>query len=128
MRTITTHQTNAVNEAIAIEADDRDPKNGNASHIYWLRYTLKAVCEEDDFRATQRVGFQHGPIAEHGVNGITNEALLAIVADRLEGFQSSLFACEENEAALKHVTLALAALHERTTKRLARGVEGRNVP
>jgi hypothetical protein len=31
--------------------------------------------------------FQNGPIAEVGVNGVTHEVLLAIVADRLRSFQ-----------------------------------------
>lgn len=55
--------------------------------------------------------------------GITNEALLAIVIDRLEGFQAGEFPCQENADALQATKLALGALHTRTLKRIARGVE-----
>lgn len=115
MREITAHRTNACNSAIAIEADERDPENGNASHEYFL-----TLAGEETFALV----FQHGPIAEVGVNGITNEALLAIVMDRLEGFQSGRYACEENADALDHVRAALNALDQRTQRRIARGVEG----
>ncbi len=68
--------------------------------------------------------FQNGPIPEVGVNGVTNEALLAIVADRLNAFQCGPFGCRENEEALAAVWTAIDRLQERTRKRLARGVEG----
>jgi hypothetical protein len=68
--------------------------------------------------------FQNGPIKEAGLNGITQEALLAIVIDRLEAFQAGPFSSEDNAQALAHCHLALEALQTRTRKRLARGVEG----
>lgn len=66
--------------------------------------------------------FQSGP---GPANGLTNEALLAIVADRLEGFNSGPFACGDNETALGHVREALKWLHSRTKERRVRGVEGK---
>ena len=101
MRTITTHHTNDANKAITLEADARNPDNGNASHVYRAHYLQK---DKDWFsrHQSQTISFQNGPIGEVGVNGITNEALLAILIDRLEGFQSSKYACEENETALTH--------------------------
>lgn len=115
------HETNAANRQIRIAADDRDPNNGNASHVYELSRT-----EGELHFAT--LGFQHGPIAEVGVNGITNEALIAVVVDRLRGFQSSKFACRENALALTKLEEALQWLHSRTRAREARGVEGTNTP
>lgn len=56
--------------------------------------------------------------------GITNEALLSIVIDRLEHFQDSKYQCEENAQALQHLNIALNALNERTRNRKLRGVEG----
>jgi hypothetical protein len=108
MRAIHTHETNECNEAIRITADERDLKNGNASHYYELRYP-DAVSPE----CTAAVGikFQHGPIKEAGVNGITNEALLAVLIDRV---------------ALVHLKKALEAFTERTLNRIERGVEGTN--
>lgn len=59
-----------------------------------------------------------------GVNGITNEVLLAVVQTRLEEFQKSPFACQENQGALHCVQGALHWLHKRTIEREKRGVEG----
>jgi len=70
------------------------------------------------------VTFQNGPIREAGVNGVTQEALLAIVIDRLESFQAGPFPSDQNAVALDHVKAALWHLKERTRMRLARGVEG----
>lgn len=74
--------------------------------------------------AAAPIVFQNGPIAEAGVNGVTHEALLAIVADRLNGFQSGHYTCKENGLALKLLSEAIGWLHIRTTKRMERGVEG----
>ena len=70
--------------------------------------------------------FQNGPIKEAGVNGITQEALLAIVIDRLRSFQSGPFSCRENAIALTHCEEALMWLQRRTVARIKRGVEGTN--
>lgn len=70
--------------------------------------------------------FQAGPVAENGTNGLTNEVLLAIVADRLEHFQKGPFPCGANEEALGHVRKALAWLFARTRDRVNRGVESLN--
>jgi hypothetical protein len=70
--------------------------------------------------------FQHGPIPQTGLNGVTNEALLAIIADRLERFQQGEFPCQENESALHHTKMALDRLRARTKNRIERGVEGKH--
>jgi hypothetical protein len=73
--------------------------------------------------------FQNGPISEdgNGVNGITHEVLLSILADRLRGFQSGPYACKENACALTHIEEAMMWLQRRTLKRMQRGVEGTHV-
>ena len=71
-----------------------------------------------------KIGFQNGPIQEAGTNGISNESLLAIVEDRLSGFQSGPFACRENALALTKLQESMMWLHKRTRDRVARGVEG----
>lgn len=69
--------------------------------------------------------FQHGPIQEgNGVNGIQIEDVLAICIDRLRGFQSGKFACDDNAEALTNCEKALECLQRRTKARVARGVEG----
>lgn len=117
MRMIHDHETNEANKQIQIRADDVNPDNGNASHYYDI-----STNEGKSHFAT--LGFQNGPIAECGVNGITNEVLLAIVADRLRCFQTSKYACRENAIALTKIEEAAHWLEARTTARMRRGVEG----
>lgn len=72
------------------------------------------------------LSFHNGPIAVdgNGVNGITHEALLAVLIDRMEDFQAGPYSCPENNDALIHLHGALARLKCRTESRMARGVEG----
>lgn len=74
------------------------------------------------------IEFQHGAVCEAGVNGVTMEALLAIVADRLQAFQRGPMACRENALALTKIEEALHWLQTRTRRRLAVGAEGRGKP
>ncbi|HEY5630984.1 MAG TPA: hypothetical protein VIR31_02565 [Nitrososphaeraceae archaeon] len=73
------------------------------------------------------IKFQVGNPNEVGFNGVTNEALLAIIRDRLIAFQSSKFACVENQQALVHVDEALEVLKRRTRDRITRKVEGTHI-
>lgn len=65
-------------------------------------------------------------ITDHKLNGLSGEALLAIVIDRLRSFQAGQYASNENMHALIDLTSALDWLQKRTKDRLARGVEGMN--
>jgi hypothetical protein len=76
--------------------------------------------------ALGHIHFQEGPIKESGVNGAHNEDLLAIVIDRLYGFQNSEFKCRENAIAITKIEEALLWLGKRTSDRESRGVEGTN--
>ncbi len=116
MRKVTSHKVNGLNEDLDIEVID-EPGQGNACHVYQISYCLNPMC---------RVQFQNGPVKEFGINGISNEALLAIVEDRLLGFQSGQFACRENAIALTKIQEAMMWLQKRTRDRIARGVEGTN--
>ena len=95
---------------------DRYIGPGNAHHNY--------LIQRKDGKRFLYVRFQDGPIKEAGVNGVMDENLLAIVIDRLVGFQSGPYACEENSLALSYIKQGLDALKDRTAKREARGVEG----
>lgn len=121
MREIHGHEVNECNKAIIIHADDVNPENGNASHHYSMHL---APREPGAPTIAFNLSFQDGPIKETGVNGITQEVLLTILIDRLEGFQTSKYANGYNETALAHCKEALAALNARTTEREKRGVEG----
>ena len=56
--------------------------------------------------------------------GITHEALLAVLCDRLRGFQAGPYACKANACALTHLEEAQHWLQQRTIERMRRGVEG----
>ena len=94
---------------------------GNANHKYQI---CKAEYKNDGHDVLGTVSFQDGPIKEAGVNGVMNENLLAIVIDRLEGFQSGDYACVSNESAKLCIETALRIMRIRTDSREARGVEG----
>lgn len=122
-RTITTHEVNGLNESLLIAVLD-EPGHGGACHEYQIRRWVRNTGDENDDAELCLIKFQNGPIKEHGVNGISNEALLAIVRDRLEFFQAGQYACGTNEQALNHVVSAMVALSLRTRERVERGVEG----
>lgn len=67
--------------------------------------------------------FQKGD-PDEGINGISNEALLAVLIDRIRDFQQSSFSCRENSLVLTKLEEAMHWLNHRTLDRLARGVEG----
>ena len=133
MRELTSHKVNGLNEALKIQVTD-EPGQGNACHEYHITTVEVAPPPEVDvmrcvamLRAVHDIRFQDGPIQEAGVNGISNEALLAIVEDRLAGFQSGQFSCRENAIALTKIQEAMMWLQKRTRDRVARGVEGTNI-
>lgn len=115
-RTLTSHIVNPANDKITITVMD-EPGQGGANHVYRIDAGGKITV----------INFQNGPINEYGVNGITQEVLLAICIDRLEGFQSGAFACEDNQIALDAMRLAQTSLQKRTRDRMKRGVEGTNI-
>jgi hypothetical protein len=123
MRQLTDHIVSG-DQAVQLTIEVTDaPGQGGANHKYEIR---KGPGHGADFPLLCEVNFQDGPIKESGVNGVTQEALLAIVIDRLRSFQAGEFACEDNAVALAHCTAALVALQQRTIRRIARGVEGTN--
>jgi hypothetical protein len=114
MRTLTEHRVNPANDKLVIDVLD-EPGSGGACHEY--RISLPSG-------ESVPISFQNGPINEVGVNGLTHEALLAIVADRLRAFQAGKYACRENALALTKLEEAQHWLHSRTRARMARNVEG----
>lgn len=111
MRIYTDHNGVAVN-AISSLADGTDVEG----HEYQILSGPK----------TTAISFQLGGVADNGVNGLTNEALMNVVLHRLL-FLDAKFPCEENKRAIAHLSTSLAALESRTAGRMARGVEGQEV-
>jgi len=124
-RELTSHKVNGLNESLRIVVLDQ-PGQGNACHEYQIRNISPNTGDQHDDVEMCLIKFQNGPILESGVNGISGEALLAIVEDRLLGFQSGQFACRENAVALTKIQEAMMWLQKRTMDRMKRGVEGTN--
>jgi hypothetical protein len=132
MRTLSDHivEGDSANHQLTISVLD-EPGQGGACHLYQIEGLNTATNPSDSFverhaapaeHAT--VLFQNGPIKEFGVNGITQEALLAVVIDRLKCFQEGPYHCDDNQVALDSCRTALFHLQARTRARIARGVEG----
>lgn len=130
MRQLTDHRVNPANDTLTISVMD-EPGAGGAQHHYRIEGFNTESNESDPFVARHgqpaqhaTVLFQNGPINEVGVNGVTHEVLLAIVADRLRSFQAGQYACRANDKALQHIEEAQHWLQQRTLERMRRGVEG----
>lgn len=130
MREITDHKVNPANDTLSITVAD-EPGAGGASHLYNIEGFNSQSNPSDPWTARHgqpathsTILFQNGPIPENGVNGVTHEVLLAIVADRLRSFQKGPYATKANACALTHIEEAMHWLQQRTLERMRRGVEG----
>jgi hypothetical protein len=120
MRFLDDHKVNPANDTLIVRVVD-EPGSGGANHRYAIEHNPN---DGDGF--VYNIQFQNGPISEggNGVNGLTHEVLLAIVADRLRSFQKGPYACKANACALTHIEEAMHWLQQRTLERMRRGVEG----
>jgi len=121
IRELHDHKVNPANDTLIVEVCD-DPGAGGANHHYAVH--TDRVWAGTPWDGYHDILFQNGPIKEAGVNGLTHEVLLAIVADRLRSFQKGPFACKANACALTHIEEAMHWLQQRTLERMRRGVEG----
>ena len=120
MKEITIHATEKGPPPVRVFREG-EPGNGGAHFQY--RVALQQLGARET--GTEfRLKFQQGDPAQQ-VNGVTNEALLAIVIDRMEEYQEGDFKCRANEMALYHLWSALSLLQARTLDRKRRGVEGK---
>jgi hypothetical protein len=129
MRKLTDHivEGDSVNHQLVIEVLDK-PGAGGANHRYMISgfdgTKNPSVPPEIKRYEACEILFQNGAIKEAGVNGVTQEALLAIIIDRLSAFTKGPYPSDETARALDHCHQALDALQARTKERMARGVEG----
>src|SRR5262245_27909117 len=101
MRTLTDHIVHA-DQAVQLSITVTDnPGAGGANHRYHVDWLSDQVWKNEVPNSVD-IHFQEGPIKEAGVNGVTQEALLTIVIDRLRSFQAGPFSCRENAIALTH--------------------------
>ena len=137
MRILTDHKINGLNDGLTVTAEDA-PGPGGANHHYTVNF-VSTIGRGGGRLQQLAICFQNGPVGSllDNINGVSNEALLAILIDRMRGFQHlrgpdggfdfntrGNYACRENDRALAHLEEALMWLQKRTRDRLARGVEG----
>lgn len=115
-RELIDHKCSDLNDKLSITVLD-GPGAGNASHQYLIKIPGQIVDRE------WHIKFQDGPVI-FGINGLSDESLLAIVLDRLRGFQSGEYSCRENAIALTKLEEALHWLQHRTRDRQRRGARG----
>ena len=76
------------------------------------------------------IDWQNGPLgrdqARTEPNGAFVETVILAARRRIEYYQRSRFACDENAQAIEHLNAALDVLQQRTARREAAGVEGTN--
>lgn len=101
---------------------DPNPSNDSDKPTYLPHGHYYAI---DAGETTTAIHFQNGPVKANGVNGVTNEAVLAILIHRTKILDSH-FPCDENKRAISYMENALALFEKRTKDRLIRGVEGQN--
>jgi len=74
------------------------------------------------------IEWQRGPLSVDGLrkepNGAFVETIIAAAKQRIEHYQSTRFACEENADAIVLLNQALNRLDYRTRRRMEAGVEG----
>ena len=114
-REITTHHVDGLGTELKITAADNIIQGG-ACALYQLGF--------DGSANSLKIALPFQLSVNDRENPVTNEALLAVIADRLQSFQEGPLACQENATALTHCQYALMALHRRTRDRTQRGVSG----
>jgi hypothetical protein len=113
------HDGHGLNESIQIIADA--PDGSGASHCY-------QVVQQGRASSPLFVQFQQGPRNENGsIPGVTEATLLAILIDRLRGFQAGPYACRENAIQLTKLEETLHWTKARADARAKRGVLGKNI-
>jgi hypothetical protein len=124
VRAIEDHKNNKFNrECVFIQTTD-DPASDGANHAY--RVSVFPINRTADAKpvSTAELTFQNGGLKEVGANGITDQALLAVVLDRVRGFNNGPFRCRENSIVITKLEEALMWMEKRSNDRSRRGVEG----
>lgn len=107
-RELTTHRVSGLNERLTVVSTD-DVGPGGAFYDYCISIDHAPSHRPID---SCEIHFHKGDLAK-GANGISSEALLSIIEDRLTAFQSGPLACRENALALLHVQDARMCLQSR---------------
>jgi len=110
MTRIYTHDYGLTCNAISKTADGTDVEG----HLYQFP------------EANASLSFQNGTIPDVGINGVTNETLLATLIHRTRVLNAK-FPSRQNPIAITKMEEALMWFENRTDERKARGVKGQHV-
>ncbi len=110
------HDGHGLNESIIIGTDDED--GSGASHHYEMSIGATVVAN---------IQFQQGPrLDPASTPGVTEAAILAVLIDRLRGFQAGPYSCRQNAIIITKLEECLMWTRARADERARRGVLGRN--
>lgn len=118
-REIFDHKNNKFNrDHVFVKTGDLRASD-NAHHKYVVEVIIPQLTVE-----RCELNFQNGGLKEVGPNGITDQALLAVVLDRLRSFNDGPYRCRENSMMITKIEEALMWGEKRGNDRARRGVEG----
>jgi hypothetical protein len=121
MRHLEDHKVTTLNrECVTVRAVDAKDSDG-AHHLYQI--DVRDPQKGSNIYRTMLM-FQKGGLQDVGPNGLTDQALIAIVLDRMRGFQEGPYKCDENIPVILHLESVLEVFRIRAEERAARGVEG----
>lgn len=119
---LTIIEGSTINQGLVIRADGFFDVDTACDH-----YSVSGFTSED-MQGEARIPFQHGLVSEVGTNGLSDEAMVAILIDRFTAKQSGPLQCDEWRETLIRFQQAQAWMQARTLARISRGVEGTNNP
>jgi len=129
-RSLYDHKNNKFNrECVHVSAVDI-PSSDNAHHKYVIEVVDPQLCSPAPApKVVERcaLNFQNGGLREVGPNGITDQALIAVVLDRLRGFNDGPYRCRENSMMITKLEEALMWFEKRGNDRSRRNVEGERI-
>lgn len=127
VRVIDDHKISRLNrDCVFIQTDDPVNSDG-ANHKYRISvFPLNRSANAEPVQVTH-IHFQDGGLQDVGVNGLTDQALLAIVLDRMRGFNDGPYRCRENSIIITKLEEAMLWMGKRASERANRNVEGRRV-
>ncbi|HXG86113.1 MAG TPA: hypothetical protein VNI84_18985 [Pyrinomonadaceae bacterium] len=125
-RSIRDHQNNKFNrECVSVMTCD-DRSSDGANHKYEITVWKNAQTSDSNDELVEhcKLNFQNGGLKEVGANGITDQSLIAVVMDRIRGFNDGPFRCRENSMVITKLEEAMMWMEKRSNDRARRGVEG----
>lgn len=98
-------------------------RDRSAGVMFYSNKTKNYIYKNEHGVEIKKIAFQDGFYKEFGVNGVTNESMIAILIHRIRSLDDKCPSIE-NKKCLEFLGQALVILEHRTSDRVHRGVEG----